>query len=236
MNGIGKIGLTRFSLALIRAVCLSATTASFALNPVQGWYIGLIGGGTYAPTVNFNMINPFDNHNDKAHLSYLIGGNGGAQFGYRWGNFRIEAEGLFNENKYQQIQFGDHAVLHDENDGLRYHISGYTYFISGLANGIYEFYQPGNDVNVVPYLGLGIGYASIKNSLSGYHNDILIGTTSETSSAAIGQAIAGLSYFFDDFASIGIDYRYLVTTKSGTFNTSFQAQTFNLSFTYAFES
>ena len=235
MNGIKQTDASRFNLGLFGLVLLSTTSGAVALNPVQGWYIGLIGGGTYAPTVDFDINNPFDSRTHKTSVSYLIGGNGGAQLGYRWGNFRIEAEGLFNENKYQQIKFGDHTAIRDKNDEFRNHISGYTYFISGLANGIYEFYQPGNDLNFVPYLGLGIGYASIKNSLSGYHKDVLIGTASETSSAAIGQAIAGLSYFFDDFTSLGLDYRYLVTTKSGTFNTSFQAQTLNLSFTYALE-
>ena len=225
---------------------LLISPAAFSLNPVPGWYVGMIGGGTYAKPVSFDLadvftkpnvlpvINTLLNGDTTGRLTYLIGGNVGGQIGYRCGKFRIEVEGLFNETKYQSIKLGNNITLHNHDTPSGYSMSGYTYTAGGFINGIYEMYQPGMNITKwVPYVGLGIGAADVQNSLTLSYNNAVVGQVKEGNTTGIGQAIAGLSYFFDDFIATGIDYRYLITAKSGTFNTSYQAQTINLSFTYA---
>lgn len=218
---------------------LLASFAAFSLNPVQGWYAGLVGGATYAPNVDLMLINPVDHHNDKSTISYLLGGNGGAMVGYRLCNFRVELEGLVNDNKLKQVKIGQ-FTFGDTPNNERVRVSGYTYFISGLVNAIYEFYQPGSDrTNFAPYLGIGLGYASLQSKQSFEKEPLTepsfnLDTLKESNGAGIGQAILGVNYFMDDFAAVGIDYRYMILTKTGHATTYFQPQTINLSFTYAF--
>ncbi|OGV49337.1 MAG: hypothetical protein A3F46_10990 [Legionellales bacterium RIFCSPHIGHO2_12_FULL_42_9] len=225
MNGLkltGAIGL------------LLASSASFSLNPTSGWYVGLVGGGTDAPTVNWNVVNPIDNSVDKAEISYLIGGNGGAMLGYRTCNLRVELEAFANDNKFKQIQL-DNFTLGTAEGPFGLHMSGYTYFISGIVNAIYEFYQAGSDrTNFVPYLGLGIGYAYTQSGLKFSSNITTLDSATTSRNAGIAQGIAGLNYFIDDFAAVGIDYRYMVLSKTTSVSNYFQPQTINLSFTYAF--
>jgi opacity protein-like surface antigen len=218
---------------------LLASTACFSLNPAQGWYVGMVGGGTYAPKIDFKLKNPIDHKNNKSTASYLFGGNGGAMLGYRLCNFRLEFEALVNDNKLQQLKVGEFTFGNQPNK-QHVRVSGYTYFISGLVNGIYEFYQPESErTNFVPYLGLGLGYANLQSKQSFekeplYSASFNLDTITESRSAGIAQAILGLNYFMDDFAAVGIDYRYMIISKSGYATNYFQPQTINLSFTYAF--
>jgi opacity protein-like surface antigen len=219
-------------------VLLCISFASLAFNPVTKWYMGMIGGATYVPKVNFTAINPLDDKHDKGTFTYNLGGNGGIFFGYRWCNLRLEIEPLFNENGLNQIKLGDFTIESSDNTNfLRMH--GYTYFVSGLVNAIYEFYQAGSDrTNFAPYLGVGIGYAYTQSKVRIFKKDNLRGTIMNTDDLGMLQGILGVNYFMDDFTAVGIDYRYMILSKlsknHGSMSNSFQPQTINLSFTYAF--
>ena len=196
--------------------------------------MGLLGGATYVPNVDFTVVNPLNNLTDTAKLSYLIGGNGGGMLGYRFCNLRVELEAFANDNKFKQIAL-DNFVLGDSANALGIHMSGYTYFISGVVNAIYEFYQPGSEkTNFAPYLGVGLGYANLHSNLKISSEVNTLGSASKSGSAGILQAILGLNYFMDDFTAVGIDYRYMILSKTGSVTNYYQPQTINLSFTYAF--
>src|SRR3990167_4306137 len=116
---------------------LLASLHAFSLNPAPGWYTGLIGGVTYLPKVDFNVISPIDNTTNTGDLSYLIGGNGGLFLGYRFCHLRLELEPLFNDNRFQEIELGQFVLTGSPNNNA-FNMTGYTYFVSGLINGIYE--------------------------------------------------------------------------------------------------
>lgn len=226
-------------LRLVIAGMLLAFNTAFALNPVQGWYLGVMGGGTYAPKIDFTFVNPHTFANGTGQLTYSLGGNGGIFLGYLCNKFRFEGEALYNMNQFDKLELGT-LVLKDHLTPNGVRIYGDTSFLAGFFNVLYDFYQPGVDVNLVPYVGLGLGFASIQNDFKLYsvyfNNGITpIFTAKETTSTPIGQAIIGLSYFLDDFAAAGMDFRFLGTRKIDALGKSFRAATFNINFTYALD-
>ena len=128
-------------------------------------------------------------------------------------------------------------------------LSGSSTFGAGFFNAFYELYDEDADPSYIPYFGLGIGYARVQtklnfdnfNNLAGYlqARNYLTSTSSIsfTRSAPVGQMIIGLSYFFSDYSSFNIDYRYITTR---TLNYGFgqrdraQVSTVNFGFNYTF--
>ncbi|HBI21924.1 MAG TPA: hypothetical protein DDY37_04980, partial [Legionella sp.] len=221
---------------------LLANGSSYALNPVQGWYGGVLIGVNYTPSSNFSrertfpFISTTEPYTKQAplrasfasnHLEYSTMGAVGGQLGYRCGKYRLEGQFLYNNSPYrslrgtvtgpegQQTSFSIYAP--STSTGFR--IEGSTDSGLGMLNGFYDFLPSDPRSNVAPYIGLGVGYAYFSNNLRVYYNEVNIDAArvKESISSPAGQAILGVSYFLDDFASFALDVRYFTSTAKSTF-------------------
>lgn len=227
---------------------LAATSNAFCADPVQGIYLGLLGQLSYAPNTNLGVTLPDGNtYNGSVKLS-VIGGGGGASLGYKIKNFRLEGEFLFNLNNYGSFNTGSCTLISPdvlgpngncsafiEQTGLGF--NGYTAGIYGLFNTFYDFLSSDPNVNFVPYLGLGLGGAIIKNHALFHSNNqcISLGTCSPIVSQTVDtsnngfaiQGIVGFNYYLDDFTTLGLDFRYLSTVNFNKNNTNSLVTTTN---------
>ena len=233
MNIYSKLGLTGLMLA---------SGIASAYQPAQGWYAGLMGGFSYAPSTTFSLNDPFIARyprfaNVTAKLNYNVGGNGGVQLGYRCDKFRVEGELNYNFNSYNRLRIGNYTIGSSHNvQGLN--LSGNSNMYAGFINGFFDIYDE-EDVGTtwVPYVGLGIGYARVQNTADFFvqYRQVNFLTAKASSNEPIGQAILGLNYFFSDNMSLGWDFRYMSTRKLDYLNSRFEVVTGNLVFNYSFD-
>ncbi len=193
-----------------------ANTTAYALNPVPGWYAGILLGASYVPTINLTIPASLTSTGiTTGSLSHNVLGNIGGQMGYRCNNLRIEIEGLYNNNPLNVLKVGGVTVNSPgTSDGLR--LSGDTTTGAGFANGYYDFFSPDGSSNLVPYIGFGAGYAYVKSQVQFFYANALVGEgdLSTSTSGIVGQAILGMSYFLDDFTTFGLDFRYFTSAKT----------------------
>ena len=214
----------------------------YAVNPVPGSYAGVFLGPTYTPNITFtiNQIAPvqvipslplsIQNLNGtQGTLQYSVLGGIGGNIGYRFcDRFRIEIEALYNNNPYTELTFGDYQIK-SNSKSTTLHISGDTNLGAGLINFYFDALTPSRDNygGVFPYVGLGVGYAYVQNSLQFKYNTPAYlaenpaptQTNFETKftrtyATYAGQAILGIGYFLDDFVWISADIRYFSTKQA----------------------
>lgn len=225
----------------MRAVCFLTSFLLYGIAnsaiPLEGWYAGLVVGPTKASDLNFNLTNPFTGFPASGKLKYSTGINGGGQIGYRYDKFRSEAQFLFNQNNFNTVQVGNLSLTAANANSTTSTASflGHTSFIAGMFNTYYEFYKEEVEVKFVPYVGLGIGYAQVSNSVQLFYEERQVFERNDTAYAPIGQVIAGLSYFFNDVRSISVDYRYTTTPKNEALNSSISIQSINFSVNFSFD-
>ena len=233
-------------LGLLASLALSNSV--FAVNPVQGFYGGLMAEGSRGPGNNI-----IDFHHDNMMFSGTvnyssIGGGGGGVIGYKIRNFRIEAEALYNRVSYDSLTVGSCTFVTPtiitpkgqcpqdiQKDGLGF--NGSTSAVYGMLNGYYDFVTYGGDSNVVPYVGLGIGKSRVKNS-SNFINTKTKASKghSDTTSSSAAQGILGVSYYLDDYTWAGMDYRYLTTNSLKSFaNSRYAINSLNFNVNFAFD-
>lgn len=176
-------------------------------------------------------------------LKYSVMGNVGGQLGYRFCNrHRIEAELFYNNNPIKELQLYDYHVnssyytenvnvkdLKNMNNSSNAYLKGEANSGALMVNFIYDLLSGSPDTDgynkVVPFLGVGIGYAYVQNamqiyrpttsdpSLDPYPNREVF-TVLQKKFIYAGQALAGINYFIDDLTWIGIDIRYFSTGSS----------------------
>lgn len=235
--------------------CLVTATTAHAVNPATGWYGGLIAGANYAANLPFNYLNT-SGELEAGQLGHNIMASIGGQVGYRWcDNYRAEAEFIFNNSPYSYLRLGD-VSIHSPKSSTGLRMNGKT--DSGIAT-INLFYDVFADFssNVVPYFGIGAGYAYLKSDIKFYLNDVqvtadnyenVVGAipSNKSKSAPVGQAILGLSYYMDDFSYFALDARYLVSASqtlltqqvqeaSNSINARYQLYSLNIIFNGAFD-
>lgn len=226
-----------FKKKLIPTTLLLISFQTFALNPVEGWYFSFFGGIDYPFKIkDIPTTPPSYSSSVTAELDYKLGGGGGFAFGYRMKSLRLEGELSGSYTAYDDLKLSDGITLPNNNISFK----GNTNLIAGLFNIYYDFYRHGHDgetLNTVPFVGLGLGYASVDNKFkfgtSGSSSSLE--TNNERESVGIYQAILGVNYFFDDFSAIGINYRFQGTGKLNTFNHSYQNNQINLILTFALD-
>ncbi len=216
-----------------------------ALNPVDGNYGGLFIGVSDSPGSSFTLSQPVSFTGPNTSLSFQSGsisrsvlGAVGGELGYRFcTNYRVEIEAFYNNNHFKSLTINDLSLTSPfvtpslTNASVTYnnventadpHIQGDTNTGAGMINAFYDFFIPSQDGYsvVVPYVGIGIGYAYVQNALQFYRVQINTSETNDsreifevwqTRSTLAGQAIAGLSYFMDDFTWFSLDLRYWAT-------------------------
>jgi len=216
---------------------LLASSGVYAVNPVPGWYGGLMLGVSQTPNIIFPVIDyPSILPYPDAKLAYRIFGDFGLYGGYRYCHFRGELQFLINNNHYNYLEYGP-FIVYTPTSSTTLRMKGQTTTAAFMLNGFYDIYTPDTETSFVPYVGIGFGYAEVKNNVKFYYNNIVVPNSilSRSSSATAAQGIVGLSYFLDDFASFGLDYRYFTTDKVQPFNQRLIINSINLSFTGGFD-
>jgi OmpA-OmpF porin, OOP family len=168
------------SVGLLAALALCAAGSSVSAQVVheKGPYIGAGVG------LNIQEDNKFTFGGVGRTTSYDPGAVGIGSFGYAFGNsLRLEIEPGF---RYNPVSSGH----------------GQTTIFSAMGNAIWDFdnFQLMN-MPLVPHVGLGVGYAHIRDSQSA------TGFTGHTDAFAY-QVLAGVEYAFTPALKIGVDYRY----------------------------
>lgn len=211
---------------------LLISSAAFAVNPVQGFYVGLLGEMSNGPSSYSIILPSYHGHVYAARINNsLIGGGGGGVLGYRYNQLLVEAEVLYNwvgsgtanvgqctlQSPTVQTPTGNCPdILTSTQLGFNGSVAG----VYGMINAYWNFINYDADWTVFPYIGAGIGAVQFKasgNLVSQYYASDYppsIGTSRTTSTGA-AQGIIGLGVFMDDFTWAGMDYRYL---SSGTIN------------------
>lgn len=237
-------------LSLLSGLVFS--NAGFALNPVGGFYGGLFGtisNGPSSDVVHFREDGiPFTGTVDYSS----VGGGAGLTLGYKFRQFRAEGEFLYTRISTGPLTVGTCRLEntdiitptgscpqpeydHFQAKALGY--EGHSTAMYGLANAYWDFFRYEGETSLVPYLGVGFGMAQVKNS----NNFVNTRTTyshghSNTYSSAAYQGIVGLSYYLDDFAWIGMDYRYLSTKNLPDFeDRKYVLNTLNFVVNFAFD-
>ena len=222
----------------VLAIILLASGAACAVDPVPGIYAGIMFGPSYAPDIDFTLINPLTGIPTQGDISPSVLGNFAGQVGYRIKHFRMEGELFIDYNPYKSLEFDNITVQKTGKFTTGLGMKGQTTALAFMLNGFYDFYSTNELSYFSPYLGLGIGYASIKNSVQFYFNDVSIpgASISDTSNTPVAQLIIGAGYFVDDFTSVGLDYRYLTSTGlQAPFDTRFQLNSINLTINGSFD-
>lgn len=226
-----------FSPYLASLILIASSSDVFAVNPAQGPYAGIMGGVSFFSSVTFNTYVPVNGAVIPAKLTYKPWGNGGLDLGYRIDKFRLEGELNYNTGGFDQLRFGINR-LRTNNHSFGYRIHGNTSYVAGFFNAYYEMYTPDPDITgVVPYVGLGIGYAHVSSTLSFYNNNVILinSTARQRNSAGIAQGILGMSYFFDDFTSVALDARYATTNRISVIDARVASSSVNLLLNFSFD-
>lgn len=239
--------------------------SAYALEPVQGFYLGILGEISHASNSQIDFVINQIPYNAQVSLG-PVGGGGALSIGYKVNSFRLETELLVNVNTFTQAKVGSCTLVSPNvvspqgvcpafvtNNGLGF--KGNTTGAYGLFNVIFDFLPgPESDRLLVPYIGLGLGGAMIRTKAQVQTNKFA--TTLDPSlttpvsvsknmskSGFAGQGIIGLSYYMDDYATIGMDFRYVSTqtsknsnaTTSTSSNKQYGIATLNFVGTFAFD-
>lgn len=211
------------------------SSVAYAINPIPGWYAGLIVGGSKAPAITFDVVTPVQGHSGTGTLSYSLLGNVGGQIGYRFHNLRVEGEFFYNNNPYSHLNIGETNIpnVNSNNQSVQqttqfanpFTFQGYTNTYAMMFNGFYDFYIPEYTEHVVPYVGVGAGYAHVENNIEFFYNGSSFPGSDITrfTNNFAGQGIVGLSYFLTDFTSFSLDFRYFSAFNSHAVDAQFNS-------------
>lgn len=220
------------------SLLMTILNQSMALNPIPGIYGGVIVGGSGQLGINAPFVGPLNdlllNSNSDLgtqiqslnarvdqlnnSLNYSILGLIGGQLGYRWNKYRAEAEVFYNSAPFSDLEIsnGSRKLTISSNNTSTNYISGSTATLGIMLNLYYDLLPPDYyDSNFSPFVGIGAGYASVKNSMQFYleGSKLQFWNLDTTQSAGAGQVMAGILYFLDDFSNFGLDVRFFSTTN-----------------------
>jgi opacity protein-like surface antigen len=205
---------TLFSAALL------ATGLSTAAVPMDGWYLSAFGGYSYIPDHVNNTLFGYFIH----HAAFKNGYNAGARVGYQNCSLRYEAEYTYLHGGVKGFQVYDISQLD---------VSGHTAANAIMANVYYD--TPEILSNIAPYLGLGIGYAYIKDHLNSVVTPLDSVSFHAKEGAFAYQGTAGFSYNFCKNYALTLAYRYLATASSNKLGSRFQAHMASVGVVYHFD-
>jgi|SaaInlStandDraft_3_1057020.scaffolds.fasta_scaffold78972_1 OmpA-OmpF porin, OOP family len=196
-----SIRVLNLFITILLSLC--ATTAL-----ANSWYLGVSGGGnvankisnSYLPIgedVNITSIDPMSGTKlNNIGFDYKVGWHISGEYGYQFDTFRLAGEILYIKNDYKDFTMAGQPLW----VGL---VNGYTRALGGLFNAYYDFNADGE---IMPYIGIGGGMASIKNEIS---FDGKRGERTETK--PVGQLMAGVGFALSRQTSLLVNYRYLST-------------------------
>lgn len=206
------------------ALCSTAllvTGIASAATPIDGWYASAFGGYTHLSS-NINTNN-FDGGVFRSDVDYQGGWNAGGRIGFQSCPMRYEFEYTYLSANAQRFQ-----VNHISQTG----VSGKAAANLLMANLYYDI--PEFVETLSPFLGVGVGYALTKTTLSSTGPFGLTFFNANREAFAY-QGTAGITYNFSENYALNASYRYTATPTSGRFGRSFQAQMGNVGIIYRFD-
>ena len=236
MNGTYKIKFV--NKHLVFSTLFLVSWSACAVNPVPGFYAGIMLGVNYSPSISLDFPYPETNVVTSGTAFYSILGNIAGQAGYRCNHLRVEGELFYNNNPIRSLELGTTTFNSVSKYSSSEAVKAQTNTGAFMINAFYDFYTPGQTVYFSPYVGLGIGYAYVNTTTKFYDNSYYIPGTNITESGAApgGQVILGLGYFLDDFTTVGLDLRYFSTKGPvATFNSRMQIATVNITINGSFD-
>lgn len=223
------------------ATALLFSNLTYAMNPVQGLYLGFILGGNYASKVDLGY--PYTNdilipYNTPGTLTYDFGGNIGGQLGYKINHFRVEGEFNYAYLGYDKLQFNGITIT-KKRTTTAVKLGGNTKVMSAFLNAYYDLFTADADTTFTPYVGLGIGMANLRSITDLTLNGLVLVKQNYSQSSGAVQGILGVNYYLDDFTTVSLDYRYMTTNNlkvSDFIDQRFTVSSFNLGFNFVLAS
>lgn len=203
--------------SIISFFLLVFCTLSQAATPIEGLYTSIFGGYVYLP----DNINRGYNSGTLTDAFYQDGFEAGGNLGYKANPMRYEAEVTYLQANIKGFSFNNTAQTN---------VSGNNQGVFAMAN-VYVDIPNWANALLLPYIGVGIGYAWDHVTLNSTAPTIV--TFSETAWPFVYQGMAGITYNFAENYALNINYRYMGTTDA--FGKIFQAHIANVGATYRFD-
>ena len=193
--------------ALIGAAAFPASC--FADPPQPGGYLSVFLGAS-APQDTSAAISEFNPVTSKdAQVQFDPGLNIGGSAGYDFGFLRLEAEMSYKNGEISRVSEATFGTRYVNVDG---HLSAFAMLVNG-------FFDLHNESPVTPYLGGGLGFASLNLSTtrgvdanSGALNDHIFSEDNDNVFAY--QAGVGLAVALNRRLSLDLGYRYFGTSRA----------------------
>ena len=200
-------------------VCLTLASEASAYQPVGQYYDDQCVGqcvdpcvGQCEPTCGRFYIGAFGGANwlhigkiDGIRLKSKTGFTGALSLGYKFDNsFRIEGEVSYRRNRLDRKHLAREFYQEDSHVKTHCKLDSWSY----MANFLYDFDQVSCCLpNVVPYVGVGLGYtrnhADLKARYGDHKADVKI-----SGHGICYQGIAGVGYQLTDSTTLAVEYRY----------------------------
>ena len=185
---------------LLGAAAYLFATASVAYAGEE-WFVEVHGGGAY--------LQDADNTGTFIDIesTYDLGFEAGGALGYAFEQFRIEGEVTYRQNAVDELTVTRDAAF-GLPTGLVVDPDGEVTSLAFMANGFYDF-DTGSPLR--PYLGGGIGFASIEADVTAGGVQLV----DENTGVLAYQAMAGVSYEISDGLAVFGGYRFFGTQDPG---------------------
>lgn len=194
---------TIFALTAVFSA-LTAFISTQAQANQEGFYVGGFGGANWLQT------NRKHHHGDgEFHHKFRTGYVAGGSVGYKWcQGYRLEGEIAYRRNQLKKSEI----------TGFDESARGHFQSISYMANALYDMELGGWNccaIDVVPYVGVGIGYSTQKLKLD-HHSFSFEGKNKKNGFA--WQLIAGLGYEISCNTDLALEYRFHVGHAKHLYN------------------
>lgn len=189
-------------LAILATIMIPALCQAAPSHP--GPYFSGFFGASFPHTADVTGFDYFVNKPFDERVELDPGVNIGATGGFDFGYFRMEGE-LSYKN-------GDITTISDRSGAYRYHNVDGT--LGAFAMMFNTFFDLHNSSPVTPYLGGGIGFATVHLSDTFVPGDPVPIYQADDDSVFAYQAGAGLEIAFNRTLSLDLGYRYFATSKA----------------------
>jgi opacity protein-like surface antigen len=191
---------------LIVGMASLAIMASSAIARADGFYADVHGGATIPWNETARVSSDAAPASVNAHTNYSIGWLAGAAAGYQWDGgwargLASEFEFTFRQNHIDRIATSAPITL-----------GGDVHSYAMMLNGYYRFL---NSTPFTPYIGGGLGEASIALNNARFAGAPNLGPFSGTDAVFSYQGIAGVSVPLCPHLSMAAEYRYFGTLRPG---------------------
>jgi opacity protein-like surface antigen len=202
----GEIMYKQFRNVLTVGVASLAIIGSSAIARAGGFYADVHGGATIPWNETARVSSDIAPASVNAHTNYDLGWLAGASAGYQWDQgwargFASEFEFTFRQNHINRIATSAPITL-----------GGDLHSYAMMLNGYYRFL---NSTPFTPYIGGGIGEASIALNNTRFAGLPNLGPFSGTDAVLAYQGIGGVSFPICPHVSMAAEYRYFGTLRPG---------------------